>query len=157
MPDLVIIAYDSEDEAEAARRRLFELQREDHVELGDAAVAVREADGMLKLDQLVNMTGPRAAFGGLWGALAGVVFLNSLLASEDGQLADHFAEFGLEEEFLREAAAALPPGRAALCLMVRKISADALLPKIAQFGGRLLRASLTNEEERRLRAAAGAD
>ena len=45
MADLVIIAYDTEATAEAARKKLLELQKEYLIELGDAVVAVRQPDG----------------------------------------------------------------------------------------------------------------
>ena len=72
MADLVIIAYETEGKAEAARKKLFDLQKEYLIELGDAVVAVRQPDGNVKLNQLVNMTAVGAASGGMWGALVGM-------------------------------------------------------------------------------------
>jgi uncharacterized membrane protein len=160
MPDLVIIAYGSEDQAEAARKRLFELQREHLIELSDAVVAVREGDGTVRLNQLVNMTAAGAASGGMWGALVGLIFLNPMLGAAmgagAGALSGHFADVGINDEFMREAAAALAPGEAALCVMVRRVTANAILPQMAQFGGRLLRTQLSDAQEYRLRETIGA-
>ena len=50
MADLVIVAYESEEKAEAARKKLIELQKEYLIELGDAVVAVRQQDGSVKLN-----------------------------------------------------------------------------------------------------------
>ena len=69
MANLIVIAYDTEATAEAARKKLLELQKEYLIELGDAVVAVRQPDGQVKLNQLVNMTAAGAASGGMWGAL----------------------------------------------------------------------------------------
>jgi uncharacterized membrane protein len=66
MASLIIIAYDTEATAEAARKKLFELQKEYLIELGDAVVAVRQPDGQVKLNQLVNMTAAGAVSGGMW-------------------------------------------------------------------------------------------
>jgi uncharacterized membrane protein len=160
MPDLVIIAYGSEDQAEAARKRLFELQREHLIELSDAVVAVREGDGTVRLNQLVNMTAAGAASGGMWGALVGLIFLNPMLGAAmgagAGALSGHFADVGINGEFMREAAAALAPGEAALCVMVRRVTANAILPQMARFGGRLLRTQLSDAQEYRLRETIGA-
>ena len=79
MADLIIIAYDTEATAEAARKKLLELQKEYLIELGDAVVAVRQPDGHVKLNQLINTTAAGAASGGMWGALIGLLFLNPLL------------------------------------------------------------------------------
>ena len=45
MADLIVIAYDTEATAEAARKKVLELQKEYLIELGDAVVAVRQPDG----------------------------------------------------------------------------------------------------------------
>src|SRR4029077_15747252 len=65
MADLIIIAYDTEATAEAARKKLVELQKEYLIELGDAVVAVRQLDGHVKLNQLINTTAAGAASGGM--------------------------------------------------------------------------------------------
>ena len=84
MADLIIIAYDTEATAEAARKKLLELQKEYLIELGDAVVAVRQPDGHVKLNQLVSTTAAGAASGGMWGALIGLLFLNPLLGAAIG-------------------------------------------------------------------------
>lgn len=157
MADLVIIAYDSEQTAEAARRKLFELQKEYLIELGDAVVAVRQEDGSVKLNQLMNMTAAGAASGGLWGALIGLLFLNPLLGAAvgagAGALSGHFTDIGIDDRFMKDAAASLTPGQAALCVLVRKVTADKVVPAMAPFGGTVLRTSLTTEQETKLRDA----
>ncbi len=54
---------------------------------------------------------------------------------------------------MKEAAEALSPGQAALCVLVRKVTADKVLPAMATFGGTVLRTNLTNEQETKLREA----
>ena len=139
MPDLVIVAYDSEATAEAARNKLLELQKEYLVELGDAVVAVRQPDGSVKLNQLVNLTAVSAASGALWGGLIGLLFLNPLvgaaLGAGAGALSGRLTDIGIDDKFMKDAAAALSPGQAALCLLVRKVNPDKVLPAMATFGG----------------------
>ncbi|WP_431283412.1 DUF1269 domain-containing protein [Humitalea sp. 24SJ18S-53] len=157
MADLIIIAYDSEATAEAARKKLFELQKEYLVELGDAVVAVRHDDGTVKLNQLINLTAAGAASGGMWGALVGLLFLNPLLGAAigagAGALSGRFTDVGIDDKFMKDAATALTPGQAALCVLVRKVTADKVLPAMAHFGGTVLRTNLTEEQETKLREA----
>ena len=157
MPDLVIITYNSAETAEAARRKLFELQKEYLIELGDAVVAVREADGNVRLNQLINMTSVGAASGGMWGALIGLLFLNPLLGAAlgagAGALRGRFTDIGINDQFMKDAAAALTPGHAALCVLVRKVTADKVLPAMAAFGGKLLHTSFSAEQEAKLQDA----
>lgn len=157
MADLVVIAYDSEQKAESARAKLLELQKEYLIELGDAAIAVRRADGSVKLNQLMNMTAAGAASGGMWGALIGLLFLNPLLGAAigagAGALSGRFTDVGIDDKFMKDAAEALHPGQAALCVLVRKVTADKVLPAMAPLGGTVLRTNLSSEQETRLREA----
>jgi uncharacterized membrane protein len=157
MPDLVIIAYDSEATAENARTKLLELQKEYLIELGDAVVAVRRPDGAVKLNQLMNTTAAGAASGGMWGALIGLLFLNPLIGAAigagAGALSGHFTDTGIDDKFMKDAAEALMPGQAALCVLVRKVTADKVLPAMATFGGTVLRTNLSAEQESKLREA----
>ena len=157
MADLVIIAYDSVETAQAARAKLMELQGRYLIELGDAVVAEREADGGVKLHQPVNLTAVGAASGGMWGALIGLLFLNPLLGAAvgagAGALSGKFTDLGINDQFMKDTAAALAPGSAALCLLVRKVTADKVLPEMAHFGGKVLQTSLSAEQEAKMEAA----
>ena len=157
MADLIIVAYDTEAIAEAARKKLFELQKEYLIELGDAVVAVREPDGNVKLNQLVNTTAIGAASGGMWGALIGLLFFNPLVGAAigagAGALSGRFKDIGIDDKFMKDAAGALTPGQAALCVLVRKVTADKVLPAMAQYGGKVLRTNLTTEQEAKLQEA----
>ena len=157
MADLVIIAYDSEQTADAARNKLFELQKEYLIEIGDAVVAVRQPNGHVKLNQMVNTVAAGAASGGMWGALVGLLFLNPLLGAAigagAGALSGKFTDIGIDDNFMKQAAEALTPGQAALCVLVRKVTADKVLPEMAQFGGKILRTNLTSEQEAKLQEA----
>ena len=157
MADLVIIAYENEEKAEAARKKLFELQKEYLIELGDAVVAVRQADGTVKLNQLVNMTAAGAASGGMWGALIGMLFLNPLLGAAVGAGAGasggRFTDVGISDQFMKDTAAALTSGQAALCVLIRKVTADKVASAMAAYGGKVLHTSLSAEQEAKLQDA----
>jgi uncharacterized membrane protein len=157
MADLVIIAYKDEATAEAARAKLMELQKEYLIELGDAVIAVRQADGSVKLHQLINTTAAGAAGGAMWGTLIGLLFLNPLLGAAAGAgagaLSGYLTDVGIDDKFMKSAAESLSPGQAALCVLVRKVTADKVLPAMAPFGGTVLRSNLTTEQETKLRDA----
>ena len=120
-------------------------------------MVVRRADGNVKLNQLVNTTAAGAASGAIWGSLVGLLFLNPLLGAAvgagAGALSGHFTDIGIDNKFMKDAADALTPGQAALCVLVRKVTADKVLPVMARFGGTVLRTNLTTEQEAKLRAA----
>ncbi len=157
MADLIVIAYPDEKTAEAARAKLLALQKEYLIELGDAVIAERMADGSVKLHQMINTTAAGAAGGAMWGTLIGILFLNPLLGmaagAGAGALSGYLTDVGIDDKFVKSAADALQPGQAALCVLVRKVTADKVLPEMAQFGGTVLRTNLTDEQEKKLRDA----
>ena len=157
MADLIIIAYPDLATAEASRAKLMQLQKEYLIELGDAVVAERQADGTVKLHQLINTTAAGAAGGAMWGTLIGLLFLNPLLGAAagaaGGALSGYLTDVGIDDKFLKEAGEALTPGQAALCVLVRKVTADKVLPEMAHFGGTVLRTNMTTEQETKLRDA----
>ena len=120
-------------------------------------MAVRQADGNVKLNQLVSMTAAGAASGGMWGASVGLLFLNPLLGvavgAGAGALSGRFTDVGIGDQFMKDAAAALMPGQAALCVLVRKVTADKVAPAMAAFGGKVLHTSLSTEQEAKLQEA----
>ena len=71
MSDLVVIVYPSEAKAEEVRTKLFQLQKEYLIEIGDAVIATKSEDGKVKLNQLMNTTAAGAVSGSFWGLLIG--------------------------------------------------------------------------------------
>jgi uncharacterized membrane protein len=61
MSNLVVIVYPTQEKAEEVRTRLFELQKEYLIKLGDAVIATKSADGQVQLHQIVNTTASGAA------------------------------------------------------------------------------------------------
>src|SRR5262249_32654316 len=84
MSDLVFIAFPSEEKAEEVRKKVLAMQKEYLIELGDAVVAVKNADGQIKLNQLMNLTATGALSGAMWGALVGLIFLSPLIGAAVG-------------------------------------------------------------------------
>ena len=157
MPTLVVIGYESEIKAEEVRLALLKLQREYLIDLGDAVVAVREADGTVKLRQLVNLTAAGALGGGFWGTLIGVLFVNPLfglaVGAAAGALSGALSDIGIDDKFLKQLAQTLKPGTAALCVLVRRATPDKVLEEIKGFGGTVIKTSLSHDDEVKLQAA----
>ncbi len=84
MATFVAIQYDTEEKADEVRKKLVGLQREYLIDLADAVVAVKDANGKVRLHQPVNLTAAGAVGGGLWGSLIGLLFLNPLLGAAVG-------------------------------------------------------------------------
>lgn len=154
MSDLIVIAYDDEFKAEEVRLTLAKLQVEHLIELEDAAVVVKDEHGKIKLKQAVNLTGAGAASGGFWGLLIGILFFNPLLGAAvgaaSGALAGAFSDIGVDDNFIRELGETLQPKSSALFVLVRKVTPDKVLEEVSKFGGKVLRTSLSKDEESQL-------
>lgn len=157
MSDLVVIVYPSEAKAEEVRQRLFKLQKEYLITLGDAVIAVKTEAGAVKLNQLVNTTAMGAASGSFWGLLIGVLFLNPIigvaLGAASGALGGALTDFGINDAFMKELAASIQPGNAALFVLIKNMTADKVLKEIKDAGGVVLKTSLDETKEQLLRDA----
>ena len=82
MADLVCVAFDQPDTADKVLSALTAMKKEQLIELEDACVVVRPAEGEPQLKQMMPLTKIGALSGGssgaLWGALVGLLFLNPL-------------------------------------------------------------------------------
>lgn len=157
MSDLIAIVYPSEQKAEEVRQRLFQLQKEYLIKIGDAVIAVKTETGPVKLNQLVNTTAMGAASGSFWGLLVGILFLNPIigvaLGAASGALGGALTDYGINDAFMKELSASLNPGNAALFLLIHEMTADKVLKEIKDAGGVVLKTSLDDSKERRLREA----
>lgn len=157
MSDLVVVVYPSEARAEEVRQKLFDLQKEYLLELGDAVIATKTESGKVKLNQVVNTTAAGAATGSFWGLLIGFLFLNPLLGvaagAASGALAGALTDIGIDDKFMKDLGDNLQPGSAALFVLIRKMTADKVLKAVEGFGGTVLRTSLDETREDALRDA----
>jgi uncharacterized membrane protein len=157
MSDLVVIVYPNEEKAEEVRTRLLELQKEYLISLGDAVIATKTDAGKIKLNQLMNTTATGAVAGSFWGMLVGVLFLNPLVGlavgAASGALGGALTDVGINDAFIKELSASLQPGKAALFVLVRNMTADKVLKEIQGFGGHVLKTSFDETKEQALREA----
>jgi uncharacterized membrane protein len=154
---LVVIEYEDQYKAEEMRLKLRKMQKEYLIDLEDAVVAVKDASGKIKLHQAVNLTGAGAMTGGFWGALVGLIFLNPLLGmamgATAGAVSGALSDVGINDKFMKELADGMPAGSSALFVLVRKATPDRVLEEVKGSGGKILRTSLTHEDEAKLQTA----
>jgi uncharacterized membrane protein len=161
MSDLIVVAFDDEATAFELRAALVKLQKEYLIEMEDAVVVTKSADGKVALHQAVNLTATGAVGGGMWGALVGLLFLNPLLGAAvgagAGALSGKLTDIGINDQFMKDLGATLANGGAAVCVLVRKVTGDKVLEGLASFKnkGRVLQTSLSKDQEDKLKAFIG--
>ena len=73
-----------------------------------------------------------------------------------GAVSGALTDVGINDNFMKELAATMAPGSSALFVLVRKSTPDKVLEELKGTGGRILRTSLSNEDEAKLQAALSA-
>ena len=157
MSELIVIGYDTAEEAEAARTELFGMAKEYLVDVADAVVAVADENHKIKLNQMVNLWSVGASGGAFWGLLIGLLFLHPLLGviagAAAGALSGALSDFGINDNFMKEVSEVLQPGQAALFIMARKTTSERVLERLGEKGGRIIRTNLDTAQEERVRKA----
>ncbi len=165
MSELIVVGFSKPDDADKVLTKLNALKREHLIDLADAVVAIRHADGDVKIKQSVSMTAHGASYGAfsgaLWGTLIGLLFLNPLagfaiggaVGAGTGALSGSLVDYGIDDDFIRELGDTLTPDSSALFLLVRKAQPEKVLAELDHYGGRILRSSLSPADEARLQQA----
>ena len=126
----------------------------------DHSAAVTEKNGKVKLNQAVNLTAAGAVSGGFWGSLIGLIFLNPLLGfavgATAGAVSGALTDIGIDDSFMKQLAGTMTPGSSTLFVLVRKATPDKVLEELKGTGGRILKTSLSHEDEAKLQAALSA-
>jgi uncharacterized membrane protein len=165
MSDLVVLDFDGVGTADEVLTKLRGMQKEHLIDLEDACVVVHTQAGKVQVKQAVNLTRVGAASGAstgmLIGALAGLLVLNPLAGmavggmagAGFGALSGRMADYGINDEFIKSLGKTIPKNSSALFLLTKSSTPDKVLPKIELLKPRVLKTSLSNEQEDKLRSA----
>lgn len=155
--ELIVLVFDDERAAFEVRDKMIQLQKQHLIRLIDAAVAVRNAGGQLKIKQIVDLTSEGALGGAFWGLLAGILFWMPLLGAAVGMLigalSGSLADYGIDDDFIREVSRSVEPGQSALFLYTQESTLDRVAEEIKAWKPRVLRTNLSREHEAKLREA----
>lgn len=165
MSNLVVLGFDGLHTADEVLNKLRSMQKEHLIDLEDACVVERDQGGKIHVKQAVNLTALGAKTGGLWGAmwgtLVGLLFMNPLagmvlgaaVGAGSGALSGSLADYGIDDGFVKKLGETITPGSSALFVLVKRATEDKVLPEIEPFKPRVLKTSLSNEQEEKLKAA----
>jgi len=165
MSELIAIAYPDVNRAEQVLATLSQLQSAYLIDLDDAVYVTKDAQGRVQLHQPMNSTGAAAAggavMGGIFGFVLGLFVLMPLagaavgagIGAGTGALAGHFADYGIDDNFVKQLEASLKPNTSAIMVLVSRVNPDKVLPEVSKYGGTLVRTSLSKENDAKLHAA----
>src|SRR4051794_36018877 len=151
MADLFVLGFPTKEKAEAVMEVARDLEKQELLDLEDAALVWRTADGKIKMQQSFSPTGAGAMSGALWGTLFGLLFFMPVfglaVGAATGALAGKLADLGINDAFMKEVAATLEPGSAAVFALVRRSTPDRVRAALAPYEPTVIRTSLTQEQE----------
>jgi uncharacterized membrane protein len=155
MSDLIAVAYPDLETAQTVASNLGEAAKGKLVDIDDLVIIERRQDDKVKLHQ-PSLAGVGALGGAAWGGLIGLLFLVPFLGmaigAASGAAAGALSDSGVDDNFMKELATELKPGTAAVVTLVRNVNQDKLLDEV-KIPGTVIRTSLTDEAEDRLRTA----
>ena len=156
MSSLIAVGFKDEFTADEVILELRKLQKEHLIDLEDAAIVIRNKDGKVKIKQTQELTTAGALSGGFWGLLFGFIFFNPLLGWAVGAIAGGLSgaltDIGIDDNFIREVGSTIEPSTSAIFVLVRRATPDKVLEDLSRFEGKVLKTSLSNEDEAKLQA-----
>ena len=156
MSDLIVVGFKDEFKADEVMSELRRLQSEYLIDLEDAAIVIRNQEGKVKIKQAQELVATGALSGGYWGVLLSVLFLNpifTLVGAAAGALSGALSDIGINDDFMRDLGSTIEPGTSAIFVLIRKSTPDRVLENLSKFEGKVLRTSLSKEDEAKLQAA----
>jgi uncharacterized membrane protein len=157
MATFTVWKFDSAGGAEQALDTLKRLQKEELIDLHDAAVVTwEEGKKKPKTRQLNDLTGGGALGGAFWGLLFGLIFfvplLGAAIGAATGALAGSLTDVGIDDSFINKVRDQVTPGTSALFVMTSDAVVDKVHAAFAEGGmGELIFTNLSNEQEAALR------
>jgi uncharacterized membrane protein len=159
MSDLIVIGYDDMETAHRAQAEVERLTRDLIIQPDAVAVIVRDHEGKFKTSTNANPVAGGAMWGSFWGLLFGMLFfvpiLGMAVGAGMGLLFGKIEDTGIDKAFQNRVRDLLKPGTSALFLIVEKVTPDKAVEALRQYGGTVLKTSLSAEAEAKLQEELG--
>ena len=156
MSQLVVLGFDTEEQATGALKALRGLEHDGRISFEDTAVITRDADGKVHVkNEASGTTETGAVVGALLGGLLFVVFpiAGIALGAAAGAGVGALLGNGVDGKFVQEVKETLPAGKSALFLVIKDANADATIPALRRFHGEVIQTTLDDDTEKALRDA----
>ena len=159
MATLVAIGYADEATAERARDTVSQLESELIIQADQVASINRDLDGKYHVHTSHGgaSAGGGAWWGGFWGFLFGLLFFipffGLALGAGMGALFGHFGEKGIDKAFQEQVRDQLQPGTSALFMIIEQATPDKAVAALSQYGGTVIKTSLSDEDTKKLQDA----
>jgi uncharacterized membrane protein len=157
MTTLVAIGYPDETTATAASLEAHRLTDDLILQPDAIAVIIRDKEGKFHVTTSHHAVGAGASWGMFWGMLFGILFfvpfLGMAVGAGLGAVMGKLTKGTINKEFESQVRDLLQPGTSALFLVIEHATTDKAVEALSQYGGTVLKSSLSKEAEAELQEA----
>jgi len=162
MATLSVLKFSTADGAQQMESTLLDLQKQHLIEVQDAAIVTwPQGKKSPKTQQLHSLTGQGALIGAFWGMLFGLIFFipffGLAIGAAMGALSGKFADYGIDDNFIKQTREKVTEGTSALFLLTTGAVVDKLVEALKGQTFEIISTNLPKEKEDELRAAFGAE
>lgn len=163
MSTLTVWKFATADGAEKALSKLKDLQKQQLIQVLDAAIVSWPSGRKRpKTYQALDTVGAGALGGAFWGMLFGLIFFvplfGLLVGAAAGALSGKFTDYGINDDFIKDLQSKVTEGTSALFLLSGQVTVDKVEAAFtADEKGELIQSNLSAEQEAKLREDFGAE
>ena len=159
MATLVAIGYPDQGTADQARQTVQQLESDLVIQADQVASISRDMEGKYHVHTTHGgaSAGGGAIWGSFWGLLFGLLFFvpfaGLALGAGFGALFGHLGEKGIDKAFQEQVRDHVQPGTSALFMVIEQVTPDKAIAALQQYGGKVIRTSLSDEDTKKLQDA----
>lgn len=158
--ELLVVMFQGESRAAEVLETVRRLRASGALNLGNAAVIERDAEGRTQFTELNDFTpgegaAAGAVVGALLGALRGQLLADTLIGAGIGWRASEALDLGFSDSILQQIASQLSPNSSALALAVEFDRLDEALQALSHYHGTILHQTLPTGQARQIEVAMG--
>jgi uncharacterized membrane protein len=163
MATLVVFEFPTAQGADTMLSTLEGLQKQELIQIEDGAVVSWPAGTSKPTTKQLSKrgaTGVGALEGAFWGMLFGLLFFVPLfglaVGATIGALMGHYANYGIDQQFIDQVRAKITPGTSALFLLSSQAVVDRVAGAVKGQQFEIIQTNLSKEQEDQLHADFGA-
>jgi uncharacterized membrane protein len=158
MATLTVLKFPSAEGAGNALDKVKSMQKLQIINVQDAAIVTwPEGRKNPKTKQLVSLASVGALQGAFWGMLFGLIFFvpffGLAMGAAMGALGGHFADYGIDDEFIKKTREQVTEGTSALFLMTSGAVMDRVVEEFKGVDFEIIATNLSKEQEEELKAS----
>jgi uncharacterized membrane protein len=158
MASLTVWKFGTAGGAQEALDKLVSLSKQQLITVQDAAIVTwPEGKKKPKTKQAVNLAGAGALQGAFWGMLFGLIFFvpffGLAVGAAMGALSGHFADYGIDDDFIEGVRSKVTEGTSALFLLTSDAVVEKVQDAFKDTKMELIQSNLSAEQEAQLQDA----